>query len=327
MTRYEARKNKARQRRNMIIALSLIVVGLVLVVTAAIMEASHYPWGILFGTATQDVETIPDPPQIVLDAEDQDVVITEEVPTADAIVTASADVSDAAAADVSPSAGTQLPGDAEDTANAPAVPKYVVLGTLKIPVLSVSQNLLEGAGKQMKYGVGHVPSTAAPGQKGNCAVSGHRPYPFRYLDQLKAGDNIVIKAGGTTYTYQVYESFDVLPTEVWVLNNIQGEEYVLTVITCTPYLVSSHRLIVRARLTDIDGKTPQDYYGETSPEVSVMVTDSAEQGSAETTPPIETPAETETPTPTEEAATPIDAASASASQDGTAPESAPVLPG
>ncbi len=270
MTRNETGKKKAKERKRMILAFSLIAVGLVMVITAAIMEASHYPWGVLLGTASQNAATIPDPSPIILDEEDKDVIITEEAPSEDvsAAVTGAAPESSA-----SPSAGADLPGDEVDTANAPAVIKYVVIGTLKIPVLGVSQNLLEGSGKQMKYGVGHITGTAQPGQKGNCAVSGHRPYPFRYLDQLSTGDSIVIKSGGITYTYAVFDRFDVLPTEVWVLNNIPGEDYALTVITCTPYMVSSHRMIVRARLIDIDGKTPQDYYGEaqaavTSPDVS-----------------------------------------------------------
>lgn len=263
MTRYEMKKKKTSLKRKMILSLSLIAVGLALVITAAIMEASHYPWGILFGTATQNADVIPDPLPIVLDPEDQEIDVTAEAPIT---ASSSTDV-EVTDAEATPSASAALPGDVEDAEKAP-VAQFVVLGTLKIPVLSVSQNLLEGAGKQMKYGVGHLPSTAAPGQKGNCAISGHRPYPFRYLDQLKAGDHIVIKSGGIVYTYAVFESFDVLPTDVWVLNNIPGEDYALTLITCTPYMVSSHRLIVRARLLDIDGKTPQDYYGVASPEVT-----------------------------------------------------------
>ncbi len=266
MTRNEAVKKTIRRKKNMIIALALIAVGLVLVVTAVILEANNYPWGILFGTATQDADEIPDPPPIELDAEDQEAELTAAVPSEE--VTETAAVSESPEIDTSPEVEAELPGNTEATESAPAVPQYIILGTFKIPVLKVSQNLLEGAGRQMKYGVGHVPLTAAPGQKGNCVVSGHRPYPFRYLDQLKQGDSIVIKAEGVTYTYVVYESFDVLPTETWVLNQIPGEDYTLTVITCTPYMVSSHRLIVRARLTDIDGKTPQEYHGDIIPEVS-----------------------------------------------------------
>jgi sortase A len=328
MTRYEIKKKKIRQKRKMIIALSLIVVGLALVIVAAIMEAGHYPWGILFGTATQDADTIPDPSPIKLDAEDEDVIITFEAPSP-APSTTDAAFESADPSEASPSSGAELPGNPEDTASAPAVPKYVVLGSLKIPVLSVSQNLLEGAGKQMKYGVGHVPSTAAPGQKGNCAISGHRPYPFRYLDQLKTDDHIVIKCGSITYTYAVFESFDVLPTDVWVLNNIPGEDYALTLITCTPYMVSSHRLIVRARLIDIDGKSPQDYYGEASPEVTVTPSEAVEPGitvTSDVTPTDISPNQPEiTASPSEDTPTPSLSPSDAATEtpSDTSPSEAP----
>jgi sortase A len=297
MTSSERKRKKARQRRKMIFSISLIAVGLVLVITAVILEANHYPWGLLFGTATQDADSIPDPSPIELDLEDQGILITDRIRGTDDTGAAAdpTEASEASAEETPPPAGTELPGDAEDTAKAPAVSKFVILGTVKIPVLKVSQNLLEGSGKQMKYGVGHVTSTAAPGQKGNCAVSGHRTYPFRYLDQLRQGDNIIIKAGGVTYTYAVYESFEVLPNEVWVLNSVPGEDYVLTVITCTPYMVSSHRLIVRARLIEVDGKAPQEYYGEISPEASVPPENTAEPG----IPPTEAAAPTETPIPAE----------------------------
>lgn len=279
MTRNEKKKNNAKQRRRMILSLSLMLVGLVMVVTALIMEASNYPWGILFGTATQNAETIADPAPIILDKEDKDVIVTAASPSPEISAADPSPTEAAAASDTSPSAAADLPGNEEDTEKAPAVSKYVILGTFKIPVLGVSQNLLEGAGKEMKYGVGHLPTTAAVGQKGNCAIAGHRPYPFRYLDQIKTGDNIVIKTGGHTYTYSVFDSLTVLPTEVWVLNNVQGEDYTLTIITCTPYMVSSHRLIIRARLTIIDGITPQEYYGEVSPDTispDVLPTDLAE---------------------------------------------------
>ncbi len=235
-----------------------MAVGLVLIVTAVIMEANQYPWGVLFRQANQNEQNVPDPSPIELNAEDGWAVITEApTPSAASSADVSADLTDPS---TSPSENVVLPGDEEETQTAPDVPVYVVSGVLKIPVLGVSQNILEGTGKQMGYGVGHVEWTAAPGQEGNCSLAGHRPYPFRYLDMLTNGDVIVIKSGGVTYTYSVFDLFDVLPSETWVLNPVEGEQYTLTLITCTPYLVSSHRLIVRARLIDIDGMTPEAYY-------------------------------------------------------------------
>jgi len=204
----------------------MIALGLVLVAVAVTMEVVDYPWGRLFGVVPQ---ALPDPAPIVLTGEDADSLLTDE------------------AEPVPEDESGILPGE-ETEDGPPAV--YVQLGILKIPSLGVSQHVLEGTGRQMRYGVGHVVGTAGLGQEGNCALSGHRPSPFRYLDKLKAGDKITIEEGETLYTYTVYESFSVLPEETWVLSDIPGETAALTLITCTPYLVSSHRLIVRARLTD-----------------------------------------------------------------------------
>lgn len=331
MTRYQIKKKQANMKRKLMISIGIIVIGLGMVITALVLEASNYPWGLLFGTATQNDEEIADPAPIVLDEEDQDVLVTEDASPQASVselpVTASPE-----AEDTSSSPEVALPGDETETQKAPAVSKYVVLGTFKIPVLKVSQNLLEGAGRQMKYGVGHIPGTAAVGQPGNCAVAGHRDYPFRYLDQLKSGDSIVIKAGGVKYTYTVFDKFDVLPNEVWVLNSIPGESYTLTVITCTPYMVSSHRLIIWARLTDIDGMTPQAYYG--IPDITEEATVSPEQtdtaaqptpSAEETSDPSDIPTETTTgeTAPAAPLQTPTDQpAEASAPATGQVPETA-----
>ncbi len=204
----------------------MMVLGLVLVAVAVAIEAADYPWGRLFGVVP---EALPDPAPIVLTGEDADSLLTDE------------------AEPVPEDESGILPG--EETEDGPPE-AYVRLGILKIPSLGVSQHVLEGTGRQMRYGVGHVVGTAGLGQEGNCAIAGHRPSPFRYLDKLREGDKITLGEGETLYTYTVYESFSVLPEETWVLSDIPGETDTLTLITCTPYLVSSHRLVVRARLTD-----------------------------------------------------------------------------
>lgn len=241
-------------------------------VTSFVIEAQEFPWGKIFVSGSQSDNSLPDP---------------SPLPSYDRRE-ALAEAQEAAAASV-------LPGDDDDDSmNTPVENNYILLGYFKIPVLKVSQNLLEGTlAKQMKFGVAHITGTAMPGKKGNCAVAGHRPYPFRYLDTLQPGDSIIIKMTSMTYTYVVYDSFEVLPNETWVLDDVWGEKYTLTVITCTPYMVSSHRLIVRARLTDINGKTPAAYYGE--PEDTPSPTPSPEDISQPETP---VPAqETKTPEP------------------------------
>jgi LPXTG-site transpeptidase (sortase) family protein len=293
--KHEIKKNKSNKKIKLLPA-AIIIIGIIMFATASVIEASHYPWQRLFGAASQNEASIPDPTAIKLDKSDaanSTIVDTQASPR---LGPPSVEIAN-------------LPGDEDDSASASDDNTFDVIGILKIPALNVSQNLLEGSNKQMKYGVGHVAGTSEPGQKGNCAISGHRPFPFRYLDQLIPGDNVIIKTGKITYTYKVYEQFNVLPDEVWVLNAIAGKDYTLTLITCTPYMVSSHRLIVRAELTDINGKPPAEYYGFAAPsatdtpvsEPSAAVTDNqaspevSPQPSAEPTAAVGEPQETPSP--------------------------------
>lgn len=232
----------------------LMITGAFMVAAAAVLEAVHYPWERILGLASQDESSVADPSPL-------DFAVTSPSGTPSAVPLLSA------AGLFDPSAIAVLPGaeEAEDDEETLEDYDFQLLGVFKIPVLKVSQHLLEGTDKQLKFGVGHVTGTAMPGQPGNCVVAGHRPWPFRYLDTIAVGDNIILKLGDMVFTYQVYDSFVVLPNETWVLGDVWGEKYALTVITCTPYLVSSHRLIVRARLADINGQTPAAFYGEEEP--------------------------------------------------------------
>lgn len=218
-----------------------ILAGLALVLTALAFEAYSYPWGTLFGGVQSEAST-PDPAPIVLKGEDKSSIIVQ---------------SESGVSSSEPAEIDLLPG--EEAGETLPVPVYVRLGILKIPKLGISQYVLEGTQRQLRYGVGHVEGSAGIGQKGNCVIAGHRSTPFRYMDKLAAQDSIILKANGSVYTYSVYDRFTVLPDETWVLGEADKEEYALTLITCTPYLVSSHRLIVRATLAAVNGMAPEEY--------------------------------------------------------------------
>lgn len=229
-----------KQRTIKCLPIVLIALGILLLMVAVTIELSEYPWRSLLNVE-RNAEEIPDPPRIELIEEDSGVRIVQ------------GDV-------LSPEESYEhLPGSELDD-EPPEV--YILLGIMKIPKLEVSQYVLEGTQRQMRYGGGHVMGTAGIGEKGNCAIAAHRTQAFRYLNLLKEGDTIVIKANGNIYTYLVYGLFDVEPTELWVLEPVEGEDYTLTMITCTPYMVSSHRLIVWASLSDINGMTPEEFYAE-----------------------------------------------------------------
>ena len=227
------------------LSLSLILAGLFVLVSAAAFELYRYPWAAVFG-GSQDDSALPDPPPIVWSGGDREASAPESMSS------------------LPSSSAAVLPGDESREETRPA--GYVELGIIKIPKLGLSQHVLEGTRKQLRYGVGHVTGTASVGAAGNCALAGHNTTSFRYLGKLSAGDRVILKAGGKTFAYSVFRSFTVLPTDIYVLNPLPDENATLTLITCTPYLTATHRLIVQARLMDgpAPSSSPEAGYRETS---------------------------------------------------------------
>lgn len=134
-----------------------------------------------------------------------------------------------------------------------------VLGIIQIKKIKVNEPIVLGVSKaNLRAGIGHIPGTAAPGQAGNCALAGHRNYAFKKLfsrlDELKAGDEIRITTKKEDLTYKVTETKVVTPDDVSVLKGSKDKS-IITLITCTPKYVASHRLIVTAELT---GRAPRE---------------------------------------------------------------------
>lgn len=131
------------------------------------------------------------------------------------------------------------------------------IGIIKVPSIQVSENIVEGSGDELYYGVGHVIGTPLPGQEGNCILAGHRSYiymrPFRYLDKVSTGDLVYVSDTQNSYAYEVYELFECGPDDTWVMQPVEDEPYTLTLLTCTPVMIHSDRLIARCRLV---GTTP-----------------------------------------------------------------------
>lgn len=127
------------------------------------------------------------------------------------------------------------------------------IGIMKIPKIDLKVAIGEGVGNEiLKYAVGHFTGTAMPGQKGNFCVAGHRSYTyseyFNRLDEVVIGDSIIVKTQKGEFTYKVYEKKVVEPTETSVLN--PTKDATLTLVTCTPIRVATHRLIIKAKLTN-----------------------------------------------------------------------------
>ena len=121
---------------------------------------------------------------------------------------------------------------------------------LVIQSIGVDVPVVEGDGwEQLKRGAGHHIGSANPGERGNCFISGHNDIYgeiFRDLEEVKAGDQIVVHADEQPYVYIVRTTRIVEPDDVSVMYPTSTP--ILTLLTCYPYMVDSHRLVVIAEL-------------------------------------------------------------------------------
>ncbi len=127
-----------------------------------------------------------------------------------------------------------------------------VLGIIQIKKIKVKAPIVEGVkSSNLASAVGHIPGTAALGAPGNSALAGHRSYTFgkffNRLDELVIGDEIIITTKKEDLKYKVSKIHIVTPDDVSVLKGSKDES-VITLITCTPIYVATHRLIVVAAL-------------------------------------------------------------------------------
>ena len=124
------------------------------------------------------------------------------------------------------------------------------LGSIQIPKIGVDRALWEGVTlNTLNRGPGHWPGTAMPGQVGNVVIGGHRvshDKPFRNIDQLVAGDQIVMTFNGVPNTYIVTGSQVVTPNDTWVIN--QTPEHTATLFACHPPGSTKFRYVVFAKL-------------------------------------------------------------------------------
>lgn len=141
--------------------------------------------------------------------------------------------------------------DASPAIKPPSEDIIAAIGIMKIPKIDLKVAIGEGVDNNtLKYAVGHFQGTAMPGEKGNFSVAGHRSYTyseyFNRLDELKVGDDIIVQSKKGEFTYKIYEKKVVEPTEVSVLD--RTKDATITLVTCTPIRVATHRLIIKGKL-------------------------------------------------------------------------------
>lgn len=121
---------------------------------------------------------------------------------------------------------------------------------ITIPALGVDAPVVVGDDwESLQKGAGHHIGSANPGERGNCVISGHNDIygeVFRDLPDLSVGDDVVVHTLTASYRYVVEQTRIVEPTEVSVMNATSTP--VLTLISCYPYRVDTHRIVVMASL-------------------------------------------------------------------------------
>lgn len=138
-----------------------------------------------------------------------------------------------------------------------------MMGYIEIPKIAVKLPIYHGTGEDaMKRGVGHISSTSLPigGNSTHTVLTSHTGLPsaelFTRLDEIKENDYFFITVLNRTITYKVTGIDTVLPTEMSSLQ-ITKDKDLATLVTCTPYGVNSHRLLVHGERT-FDNVTPED---------------------------------------------------------------------
>ncbi len=136
-----------------------------------------------------------------------------------------------------------------------------VMGHIEIENIGVDLPIYHGVEESvLQVGIGHIPGTSFPaGTTGSHAVlSGHRGLPsaklFSDLDQMIEGDTFLLHIMNQTFAYQVDQITIVLPEETQGLGVFPGEDY-CTLVTCTPYGVNTHRMLVRGKRVDYNEET------------------------------------------------------------------------
>ena len=134
-----------------------------------------------------------------------------------------------------------------------------VMGYIEIPKINVSLIMYHGIEEMaLQRGIGHVPTSHLPvgGSSTHCVLAGHTGLPSAKLltniDRLEIGDRFYLHVLNEVLTYQIDDIAVVEPDEVSKLNVVSGKDHV-TLVTCTPYGVNSHRLLVRGVRADGSG--------------------------------------------------------------------------
>ncbi|MGI9020894.1 MAG: sortase [Solirubrobacterales bacterium] len=128
------------------------------------------------------------------------------------------------------------------------------IGRLKIPAIDLNIVMIHGTETaSLQKGPGHFPDTVFPGQPGTVGIAGHRTTylaPFRKINEIARGDEVVVEMPYATFTYRFEKQRIVDPSEIGVVRDVGHDRVVLT--ACHPLYSAAQRIVVFAPLVDVD---------------------------------------------------------------------------
>lgn len=129
--------------------------------------------------------------------------------------------------------------------------KKRMVGVLIIEKIDLRMVIMDGVDEEtLRVSAGRMPNTGKFDEIGNCVLAGHRSYTlgkyFNRLDELESGDEITIQTSTKTLTYEVYKKLIVEPDDFSITNKNDNDK-ILTLFTCHPVAIASHRLVVHAK--------------------------------------------------------------------------------
>lgn len=149
-----------------------------------------------------------------------------------------------------------------------------MMGYIRIPKIHLELPIYHGTSESvLQAGAGHFWGTSLPvgGKSTHTVLTGHRGLPtktlFTNLDKMQKGDVFYIKVLGETFAYEVDQILTVLPENTQALSIVPGQDYA-TLVTCTPYAVNTHRLLVRGHRIPYEEANAKEPDKKVKPELS-----------------------------------------------------------
>ncbi len=229
-----------------VLIIAMAAVGLYLIIKPMVIhwQQDRLTQDLMQNYENGDGTILLDPTALVVDGEDVDYFSDNEPTTA-------AETS----RDPSLPSESALPSPSPTPAPAKVVIKAI--GRIRIPCINVDMPIAEGSTVyNLRVAIGHYSNSVGLGQVGNSIFLGHRMYSygrhFNRLNEVAIGDIIIIEDKTSRYTYTVDKIDRVLPSGLAAEFNTPVEGSRITLVTCDPIRVASHRLLVKGVLTSTE---------------------------------------------------------------------------